>query len=170
MTGKIGPPCEARGVGATGNPYRPRPQAGLAFCGSTPGEPDVVDNRCRQRRLLRGMRTFYPRGRAGLLLSPVDAEVLLAHPCISAVLYPGLSRHPGQAVAARQMIGGYGGHIEHRVRGGAAAARVEVWKRDLGRPPRRPLGRAKQSAAAGQDLPAKMAARRASNLPSITNI
>jgi len=53
---------------------------------------------------------------------------------VSAVLYPGLSRHPGHAVAAGQMIGGYGGILSIGVRGGAAAviaaaARVEVWKR-----------------------------------------
>src|SRR5205823_5687999 len=50
------------------------------------------------------------------------------------VMYPGLPRHPGHAVAARQMTGGFGGMLSIRVRGGAgaaiaAAARVEVWKR-----------------------------------------
>jgi len=50
------------------------------------------------------------------------------------VLYRGWPGHPGHAVATRQMIGGYGGMLSIRVRGGAAAAiataaRVEVWKR-----------------------------------------
>ena len=45
------------------------------------------------------------------------AEALLAHPCVSAVLYPGLSRHPGHAVAAGQMIGGHGGMLSIGVRG-----------------------------------------------------
>jgi cystathionine gamma-synthase len=50
------------------------------------------------------------------------------------VLYPGLPQHPGHAVAARQMAGGFGGMLSVRVAAGeraaiATAARVEVWKR-----------------------------------------
>jgi cystathionine gamma-synthase len=50
------------------------------------------------------------------------------------VLYPGLPSHPGHAIAARQMQGGFGGMLSIRVKGGeaaaiAAAARVRVWKR-----------------------------------------
>jgi cystathionine gamma-synthase len=50
------------------------------------------------------------------------------------VLYPGLAGHPGHAVAARQMSGGFGGMLSIRVAGGeaaaiAAAARVGLWKR-----------------------------------------
>ena len=33
------------------------------------------------------------------------------HPALSAVLYPGLPGHPGHAIAARQMDGGFGGRI-----------------------------------------------------------
>jgi cystathionine gamma-synthase len=45
-----------------------------------------------------------------------------------------LPDHPGHAVAARQMRGGFGGMLSIRVAGGenaaiAAAARVTVWKR-----------------------------------------
>jgi cystathionine gamma-synthase len=84
--------------------------------------------------LLRGMRTLFPRVERACRSAQQIAEALLAHPRVSAVLYPGLPGHPGHAVAARQMIGGYGGMLSIRVRGGeaaavAAAARVEIWKR-----------------------------------------
>jgi cystathionine gamma-synthase len=50
------------------------------------------------------------------------------------VLYPGLQAHPGHAVAARQMRGGFGGMLSVRVAGGeaaaiATAANVKLWKR-----------------------------------------
>ena len=59
---------------------------------------------------------------------------LARHERIEAVLYPGLETHPGHAVAASQMQGGFGGMLSVRVKGGeaaavGAAARVEVWKR-----------------------------------------
>jgi cystathionine gamma-synthase len=84
--------------------------------------------------LLRGMRTLYPRVERACRSAQRIADALLTHPRVSAVLYPGLPEHPGHAVATRQMIGGYGGMLSIRVRGGAAAAvaaaaRVEVWKR-----------------------------------------
>jgi len=84
--------------------------------------------------LLRGMRTLSPRVERACRSAQQIAEALLANPRLSAVLYPGLTEHPGHAVAAHQMIGGYGGMLSIRVRDGAqaaiaAAARVEVWKR-----------------------------------------
>ena len=50
------------------------------------------------------------------------------------MLYPGLDSHPGHAIAARQMQGGFGGMLSVRVKGGeaaavSAAANVKVWKR-----------------------------------------
>ena len=55
-------------------------------------------------------------------------------PGVAHVLYPGLPTHPGHAVAARQMSGGFGAMLSIRVRGGeraaiATAAQVELWKR-----------------------------------------
>ncbi|HKM68487.1 MAG TPA: PLP-dependent aspartate aminotransferase family protein [Stellaceae bacterium] len=84
--------------------------------------------------LLRGMRTLFPRVERACRSAQQIAEALLADPRLSAVLYPGLTEHPGHAVAARQVIGAYGGMLSIRVRDGAqaaiaAAARVEVWKR-----------------------------------------
>jgi cystathionine gamma-synthase len=62
------------------------------------------------------------------------ARHLARHQRIEAVLYPGLETHPGHAVAASQMGGGFGGMLSVRLKGGeaaviAAAGRVEVWKR-----------------------------------------
>jgi cystathionine gamma-synthase len=84
--------------------------------------------------LLRGMRTLFPRVERACLSAQQIAEALSVNPRVLEVLYPSLPGHPGHAVAARQMIGGFGGMLSVRVRGGAeaaiaAAARVEVWKR-----------------------------------------
>ena len=56
------------------------------------------------------------------------------HPRLLAVLYPGLPSHPGHAIAARQMNGGFGGMLSLRVAGGvdhaqAVLAAVKVFKR-----------------------------------------
>jgi cystathionine gamma-synthase len=37
------------------------------------------------------------------------AQQLDGHPAVAEVLYPGLPSHPGHEVAARQMLGGFGG-------------------------------------------------------------
>jgi len=84
--------------------------------------------------LLRGMRTLYLRVERGCRSAQMVAEVMATHPKVEAVLYPGLPSHPGHAVAARQMQGGFGGMLSIRVKGGAeaaiaAAAKVEIWKR-----------------------------------------
>jgi len=84
--------------------------------------------------LLRGMRTLHLCVERCCRTALMIAEHLVGHPGIVAVLYPGLPDHPGHAVAARQMHGGFGGMLSIRVAGGegaaiAAAARVTVWKR-----------------------------------------
>ncbi len=84
--------------------------------------------------LLRGMRTLYPRVERACRSAQEIAEALMAHPGVREVLYPGLPGHPGHAVAARQMEGGFGGMLSVCLHGGAeaaiaAAARVRVWKR-----------------------------------------
>jgi Fe-S cluster biogenesis protein NfuA len=53
---------------------------------------------------------------------------------LTAVLYPGLPDHPGHAIAAGQMTGGFGGMLSIRVAGAereamAVAAEVKVFKR-----------------------------------------
>jgi len=83
---------------------------------------------------LRGLRTLRARldhhGRnAGRL-----AEWLQTQPGVKRVFYPGLASHPGHAIAARQMTGGFGGMMSIRVAGGAEQAKavlaaVKVFKR-----------------------------------------
>jgi cystathionine gamma-synthase len=84
--------------------------------------------------LLRGLRTLYLRVERACRTAEHLAARLTAHPAIAAVLYPGLPEHPGHAVAARQMQGGFGGMLSIRVQGGeqaaiATAAKVRIWKR-----------------------------------------
>jgi cystathionine gamma-synthase len=84
--------------------------------------------------LMRGMRTLFVRVERACRSAQRIAEALAAHPRVAQVLYPGLPAHPGHAIAARQMQGGFGGMLSIRVKGGedaavATAARVEIWKR-----------------------------------------
>jgi cystathionine gamma-synthase len=84
--------------------------------------------------LLRGMRTLHLRVERGCRTAAMLAQRLGAHRNVAAVLYPGLPRHPGHAIAARQMHGGYGGMLSIRIAGGEqaaieAAAKVRIWKR-----------------------------------------
>jgi len=84
--------------------------------------------------LLRGMRTLPLRVERACRSAQSVAEAMAVHPQILDVLYPGLPTHPGHAIAARQMQGGFGGMLSIRVKGGeaaaiATAARVEIWKR-----------------------------------------
>jgi cystathionine gamma-synthase len=84
--------------------------------------------------LLRGMRTLHLRVERACRSAAFLAERLQEHPNVAAVLYPGLADHPGHALAARQMQGGFGGMLSIRVGGGeaaaiATAAKVEIWQR-----------------------------------------
>jgi cystathionine gamma-synthase len=84
--------------------------------------------------LLRGMRTLFPRVERACRSAQRLAERMASHPRVAEMLYPGMPGHPGHAVAARQMIGGFGGMLSIRIKGGepaaiATAARLQVWKR-----------------------------------------
>jgi cystathionine gamma-synthase len=84
--------------------------------------------------LLRGMRTLHLRVAAASASALSIAQRLAGHPKVDHVLYPGLPSHPGHAVAAKQMQGGYGGMMSLRLAGGdsaaiAFAAKLRVWKR-----------------------------------------
>jgi cystathionine gamma-synthase len=84
--------------------------------------------------LLRGMRTLHVRVAHASQSAMKVAEHMAKDPRISHVLYPGLATHPGHALAARQMTGGFGGMLSIRVKAGEAAAiraaaNVQVWKR-----------------------------------------
>jgi len=84
--------------------------------------------------LQRGMRTLFPRVRWQCASALELAQRLAAHPNVAEVLYPGLARFPGHDIARRQMVGGFGGMLSIRVKGGEAAAiaatsRLNVWQR-----------------------------------------
>lgn len=74
--------------------------------------------------LLRGMRTLFLRVARAAENAQRVAEALAAHPRVKQVLYPGLAGHPGHAVAARQMHGGFGPLVSFRVADAAAARAV----------------------------------------------
>ncbi len=84
--------------------------------------------------LLRGMRTLPLRVERACRNALAVAERFAHDPRVSTVLYPGLPSHPGHAIAARQMRGGFGGMLSIRVTRGeeaavSTAARVKLWKR-----------------------------------------
>ncbi|MCZ8259023.1 MAG: aminotransferase class I/II-fold pyridoxal phosphate-dependent enzyme [Beijerinckiaceae bacterium] len=84
--------------------------------------------------LIRGMRTLGLRVKAACENAMVLATRFANHADVQDVLYPGLPSHPGHALAARQMTGGFGGMLSIRLRGGeahavGAAGRVRLWKR-----------------------------------------
>lgn len=84
--------------------------------------------------LIRGMRTLDLRVRAQSAGALWLAQQCAARDDVAQTLYPGLPTHPGHAIAARQMQGGYGGMLSIRVVGGAAraiatAAGARLWKR-----------------------------------------
>jgi cystathionine gamma-synthase len=84
--------------------------------------------------LQRGMRTLFLRMRRSSDTALLLARHFEGHPLLHAVLYPGLAGHPGHAIAARQMEGGFSGMLSIRVSGGepaamAVAAAVRVFKR-----------------------------------------
>jgi cystathionine gamma-synthase len=73
--------------------------------------------------LLRGMRTMSLRVQRSSESAMTIARYLEGHSRVSRVLYPGLESHPGHAIAARQMRGGFGGMLSILVDGDATAAR-----------------------------------------------
>ena len=83
--------------------------------------------------LLRGLRTLHVRVRQQCHSAAAIAQHFAADPRVAAMLYPGLRTHPGHAIAARQMQGGFGGMLSVRLINAAsaiaAAAKVTVWKR-----------------------------------------
>jgi cystathionine gamma-synthase len=72
--------------------------------------------------LLRSLATLPLRVRAQSAGALAVARFLEAHPRVEHVHYPGLPRHPGHALATRQMNGGFGAVVSVQVRGGAAEA------------------------------------------------
>jgi len=71
---------------------------------------------------LRGLRTLFPRIERQQRNAGAIAEYLSGHRAVSAVHYPGLSSHPGHAIAARQQRG-FGAMLSFDLAGGAAAVK-----------------------------------------------
>jgi cystathionine gamma-synthase len=72
---------------------------------------------------LRGLRTLEPRLRVHCENAEAIAEVLDRHPAVHRVHYPGLSSHPGHALAQRQQRHA-GAMISFELAGGEAAVRA----------------------------------------------
>jgi len=70
---------------------------------------------------LRGAKTLAVRMERHCQNAQRIAEMLVSHPAVAEVYYPGLPSHPGHEVAAKQMHG-FGGMVSFRARGGPAEA------------------------------------------------
>jgi cystathionine gamma-synthase len=71
--------------------------------------------------VLRGIKTLGVRMDRHCTNAERVVELLVDHPAVSQVLYPGLRSHPGHDIAARQMSG-FGGMVSFRHAGGEEAA------------------------------------------------
>jgi len=76
--------------------------------------------------LLRSLATLPLRVRAQSANAAAVARFLESDPRVERVHYPGLESHPGHALAARQMLGGFGAVVSMQVPGGAADALAVV--------------------------------------------
>jgi len=74
---------------------------------------------------LRGVRTLHARVRSHLENTARVVEILLGHPAVSRVHYPGLAGHPGYALAKRQQDG-FGAIVSFELEGGVPAVRAFV--------------------------------------------
>ena len=72
---------------------------------------------------LRGLRTLHARLRSHLENAAAVADLLVRHPAVASVNYPGLADHPGHAVAARQQKG-FGAMLSFELVGGEASVPV----------------------------------------------
>ncbi len=89
--------------------------------------------------MMRGIETMPYRVRAQSANALALARFLKKHPAVEAVHYPGLESHPGHALAAQQMTGGFGGMLSVQICGDkpealavAAAAKVFIRATSLG--------------------------------------
>ncbi len=70
---------------------------------------------------LRGIRTLGIRMERHCANAAAVTAMLVGHPAVQEVFYPGLPEHPGHEIAAKQMRD-FGGMVSFTVRGGEAAA------------------------------------------------
>jgi cystathionine gamma-synthase len=71
--------------------------------------------------VLRGVKTLALRMERHCSNAATVVDMLISHPAVGSVNYPGLASHPGHGVATRQMRG-YGGMVSFTVAGGEIAA------------------------------------------------
>jgi cystathionine gamma-synthase len=71
--------------------------------------------------VLRGIKTLAVRMERHCANAEAVVELLVAHPGVERVYYPGLAAHPGHDIASRQMRG-FGGMVSFTLRGGEDAA------------------------------------------------
>ena len=71
---------------------------------------------------LRGMRTLFARMERQQINAMAIAHFLERHPVVAKVHYPGLSSHPGHAIASRQQRG-FGAMLSFELAGGVSAVR-----------------------------------------------
>ena len=76
--------------------------------------------------IIRGMKTLPLRVARHCENALRVARFLAQHPSVERVYYPGLESHPGHAIAARQMRGGFGGIVAFEVRGGFDAGKKAI--------------------------------------------
>ncbi|MDR6119271.1 cystathionine gamma-synthase [Aeromicrobium sp. SORGH_AS981] len=92
--------------------------AGFAFlqngAGGVPGPFDAY-------LTFRGAKTLAVRMEQHCTNAEAIVDLLVGHPAVASVLYPGLPEHPGHEVAARQMRR-FGGMVSLRLAGGRQAA------------------------------------------------
>ena len=74
--------------------------------------------------VLRGLKTLPVRVRQHVQSAQTIVARLVEHPQVSRVHYPGLTSHPGHAIAKRQMTGGPGGMISFELKGSLDQARA----------------------------------------------
>jgi cystathionine gamma-synthase len=70
---------------------------------------------------LRGAKTLAVRMDRHCANAQAIVDLLVGHPAVASVLYPGLPSHPGHAVAAKQMRN-FGGMVSFRMKDGEGAA------------------------------------------------
>jgi cystathionine gamma-synthase len=114
-------------LAARRDPYWERIRSWRRDAGAMPGPLEAW-------LLQRGMRTLFLRVPRASQTALTLATHFHQHPAVTSVLYPGLPDHPGHAIAARQMDGGFGGMLSIRLAGGAGHAQavlreVRVFKR-----------------------------------------
>jgi len=74
---------------------------------------------------LRGLRTLQPRLRAHQENADALAQLLVRHPAVEKVYFPGLATHPGHALATRQQRG-FGAMLSFDLAGGEPAVEAFV--------------------------------------------